>query len=136
MSTDDGRPEPSNPAIEALRRNHWVVKVAPFVVAILSSVLAYTGGTDTAKTESAAVKDKAESGYQLTRWALEDLKLRVERLSGDLRDLEREVRRKGKRRPAAAPVAATAPPQPAPLPRDLDKALNQVQQQASEAPTK
>jgi hypothetical protein len=111
------------------------------VLAVLPAIGGSVGGAVTAyraaKTDSQTVKNKAESGYQVTREALEELRgqgrdaaAKVARLEAELRALRTTVRELGKRSSVTVRVSAPAPspappPAPAPLPPSLDKAAEQ-----------
>ncbi len=125
-----GEVQPSDSAVYAIRK-HWAFRALTLLIPlIVSSILTYTGATGIARTETAVVKDKAESGYQFTRSAVERLQERVAELTVELAAVKKSVRvaSTGKKVTVKVVVTTPAAPKPPPaLPADLDLALKQVQ---------
>ena len=119
------------------RRQKAILAVLAVLPAIAGSVGASVAAYRASKVDTQVVKDKAESGYQVTREALEELRgqgrdaaAKVARLEAELRALRVSVRELGRRSAVTVRVAAPAPspappPAPAPLPTSLDKAAEQ-----------
>lgn len=110
------------------------LKAAGVVLAAVTAlVVAYLQAVATGRGQAAEVKDKAESGYQLTREALQKLYdgqqvllERVERLDAELGAFKRSVRAGRRPPPPVRTPPSPAAPAPAPLPPDLDQALQKV----------
>ena len=117
-------------AIETIRRHPALRIVLVILPGIVTSLAAYTGASSDARSESALVKDKAESGYQVAKNALEELREsnrklqeRLQQIEADLAAIKRSVRAVRSR-----PITVTVkvPPPPAALPATLDKAREQI----------
>jgi hypothetical protein len=147
---DEVKPERSEAADPISK--HWAVRLAKVMVpSILSAALAYTGASETSRTQADVVKDKAESGYQFSKEAIAELREANQRLAdhvvklqADVVEIRRQAKLSARRRASEAaagvrqpvPLAALPAPLPAPsapLPPNLDKALVQQQQQMGAA---
>jgi hypothetical protein len=110
--------------------------IAGAVVTIGSAVTTYRVAAGDAQARTQQVKDKAESGYQVTKEAVGDHDKRIAALEATVRQLAQQQHPPARRgsKPRALP-----PPQPAPrpakaLPSDLDQAQRQVYKGAPAAP--
>jgi len=116
------------------RRTKAIVAVLAVLPTLAGSVGGAVASYRASRGDVQVVKDKAESGYQVTREAVEELRGqgrdtagKVARLEAELRALRASVRELGRRssvtvRVAPAAPAVAPPPAPAPLPTSLDKA--------------
>lgn len=140
--------EADMPAVEEAKQQHWAIPLVKPAATLLALAATWMSATYEGRKEAGAAKDKAESGYQATKQAVERLQEamtglgeRFTRLEAKTEALDQYVKRQkmsaAKRRAAAAAAAyaaaraqaaAPSPPVVTPLPNDLDKAL--VQQQA------
>lgn len=100
------------------------------VVTIGSAITTYRIAADDSRLRTQQVKDKAESGYQVTKEAVGDHDKRIAALEATVRQLSAQQHppaRRGSRPRPITPVAPATPPSKS-LPSDLDKAQKQVYQ--------
>lgn len=127
-----------------------MAKAAPYIAAVIAAIGsglgggigAYRAAVEKAAERSQAVKNRAESGYQVTRQAVVELQSRVlvlEQAAKRAQVVENRAkpatpaaRRRLPPLPPAPQVAVNAHPKP--LPRDLDRAERQVTQAQPPAP--
>jgi uncharacterized protein HemX len=123
--TDEPEKEPgTDPARKIRERFPLLYRIVVAALAVAPAFGAYFTAAGNARTEAQVVKNKAESGYQVTRDAVAELQERIAQHDNEIAALKRAVRAGSKRLATTAVkvvVQQTAPP-PAPLPTSLDKA--------------
>jgi hypothetical protein len=106
------------------------VVIVPSIISIVAAVQTYRSGRLDASEKAQATKDKAESGYQVTRHAVEELEHRVLVLETAAKRTEtvahQVVAAKGKPLRKQLPAPAVVVTRARPLPGDLDKAERAV----------
>lgn len=103
--------------------------IAGAVVTIGSAITTYRVAADEVKTRTQQVKDKAESGYQVTKEAVGDHDKRIAALEATVRQLSAQQHPAARRGSRPRPIAPPPPPAATKvLPPDLDKAQKQVYQ--------
>jgi hypothetical protein len=134
---DDPEKEPTDPARRLRARHPLVYRIVVAILAVAPAFGAYFTAAGSARTEAQVVKDKAESGYQVTRDAVVELREanaelleRLVRIDAEVSALKRAVRSIGRKTSVAVTVTApppvpAPPPPPSPLPANLDRAAEQ-----------
>jgi hypothetical protein len=135
---------------EKPEKQHWAIPLVKALIPLIGVLAGWLSATSEARKEAGHAKDKAESGYQATKQAVEELREvttglaeRFTRLEAEVAAVKRYTRNArlhaSKRREAeraalaaaaAVKAAAPAPPVVTPLPNDLDKALVQQKEAA------
>lgn len=123
----------SGPLVDDKGHLNWgnVIKLLCVVVpAVVASLGAYHSASGDTAVKAQEVKDKAESGYQIMRHALEErdaiYEKRISELERRVRDCQPHPAARRGSRPRALPAPSPAAAAPKPLPGDLDKAERQV----------
>lgn len=121
--TDEPEKEPTDPARKIRERFPLLYRIVVAVLAVAPAFGAYFSAADSARVQAQVVKNKAESGYQVTRDALAELQERVSQLDAEVAALKRAVRAGSKKLATTAVKVVVQQPAPAPpLPTSLDKA--------------
>jgi hypothetical protein len=127
VTTEEPEKEPTDPARKLRERFPLLYRIVVAALAVAPAFGAYFTAAGNARTEAQVVKNKAESGYQVTRDAVAELQERIAQHDNEIAALKRAVRAGSKKLAATAVKVIVHPPAapPAPLPTSLDKAAEQ-----------